>query len=347
MGVHCIDLVTPTHYTDKIASALSKIKHKLKIPVVWNCGGYEKVETLKTLDGLVDIYLPDFKYASSELGERYSCAPDYTAVAQSALKEMHRQTGRAEFDSDGIMKKGVIVRHLVLPKGRHDSVKVLKKIAEILPVGDIRLSLMSQYTPSFADDSEYDLVCLSNVLNVIQDPAERRRALSKAWKAVKPGGLMLVTVYEADGSGASGPSKDDCWQERRKLNSYIDSELAPYMGTVAYGKLWLSMRKPAPGEKFWPPVGTKATICRMYGGSETPVTVIGKSGQFLLVRECQLVFDGPRHSDTVADGILPGRPGVEGEIELAWKTKGACWHEKGKYGGYVVFGRWSHQPHID
>ena len=198
-----------------------------------------------------------------------------------------------------------------------------------------------------ADDSGYDLVCLSNVLNVIQEPAERRRALAKAWKAVKPGGLMLVTVYEADGSGASGPSKDDCWQERRKLNSYIDAELAPYMGTVAYGKLWLSMRKPAPGEKFWPPVGTKATICRMYGGSETPVTVVGRSGQFLLVRECQLVFAGPRHHDTVADGILPGRPGVEEEIELAWKTKGACWHEKGKYGGYVVFGRWNHQPHID
>ena len=156
MGVHCIDLVTPTHYTDKIASVLSKIKHKLKIPVVWNCGGYEKTETLKMLDGLVDIYLPDFKYASSELAKKYSNAPDYTAVAENALAEMHRQVGRAEFDSDGIMKKGVIVRHLVLPRGRHDSVEVLQRIAELLPVGDIRLSLMSQYTPSFADDSEYE-----------------------------------------------------------------------------------------------------------------------------------------------------------------------------------------------
>jgi len=155
MGVHCIDLVTPTHYTDKISRVLSKIKHKLTVPVVWNSGGYETVESLKRLDGLVDIYLPDFKYASAELGKRYSNAPDYQEVAAKALAEMYGQVGRAEFDSDGIMKKGVIVRHLVLPKGRFDSVEILKKIAQILPVKDIRLSLMSQYTPCFADDSEF------------------------------------------------------------------------------------------------------------------------------------------------------------------------------------------------
>lgn len=191
----------------------------------------------------------------------------------------------------------------------------------------------------------YDLVCLSNVLNVIPDRAERVRALAEAWKAVKPGGLMLVTVYEADGSGASGPSKDDCWQERRRLNGYIDDELAPYMGAVAYGKLWISMRKPEPGKKFWPPVGTKATICRAYGGTETPVTVIGRKGQFLLVRDCQLRFDGPRYYDAVADRISEGREGIEQTRELSWKKTG--WHEKGKYGGYVDFGRWGHQPYLD
>jgi len=155
MGVHCIDLVTPTHYTDKIAEVLSKIKHKLTIPVVWNSGGYETVESLRMLDGLVDIYLPDFKYASGELAGRYSNAPDYQAVALEALKEMYRQVGRAEFGADGIMRKGVIIRHLVLPKGRFDSLNVLKLIAENLPVEDVCLSLMSQYTPCFADDTEY------------------------------------------------------------------------------------------------------------------------------------------------------------------------------------------------
>lgn len=152
-GVHCIDLVTPTHYTDKLASVLAKIRHKLKIPVVWNSSGYETVESLRKLDGLIDIYLPDFKYASSESAAKYSNAPDYPSVALDAVKEMYRQVGCAEFDADGMMKKGMIIRHLVLPKGRFDSVRVLETIAENLPVGDIRLSLMSQYTPCFADDS--------------------------------------------------------------------------------------------------------------------------------------------------------------------------------------------------
>ncbi|MBQ1789867.1 MAG: methyltransferase domain-containing protein [Oscillospiraceae bacterium] len=213
------------------------------------------------------------------------------------------------------------------------------------------VDVIDQWDPNWFPNADYvpiegyDVVCLSNVLNVIGDRAERVRALKMAWDALKPGGLMLVTVYEADGSGASGPSKDGCWQERRKLNSYIDSELAPYMGAVAYGKLWLSMRKPAPGKKFWPPVGTKATICRIYGGTETPVTVIGRKGQFLLVRDCLLHFDGPRYYDTVADRISEGREGIEQTRELSWKKTG--WHEKGKYGGYVDFGRWVHQPNLD
>ena len=196
-----------------------------------------------------------------------------------------------------------------------------------------------------ADDSGYDLVCLSNVLNVIQEPAERRRALAKAWKAVKPGGLMLVTVYEADGSGASGPSKDDCWQERRKLNSYIDAELAPYMGTVAYGKLWLSMRKPAPGEKWYPPIGTKLTLSYLTG-SETPYTVVGVNAGKLTIRRCELVFHGPRSPDTLPDEIREGAPGRD-EEELVWHPKSGDWHGKGRYGGYVIWGRWSYQPYLD
>ena len=147
--VHCIDLVTPTHFTDKIIPVLEKAKPALNIPVVWNCGGYESVETLKMLDGLVDVYLPDFKYASPELAKIYSGAEDYPEVAQSALAEMYRQVGKFEIDEDGIAKRGVIVRHLVLPSHRNDTEEVLKIIAKVLPVQDIRLSLMSQYTPEF------------------------------------------------------------------------------------------------------------------------------------------------------------------------------------------------------
>ncbi|MBR2478824.1 MAG: 4Fe-4S cluster-binding domain-containing protein [Clostridia bacterium] len=151
-GVHCIDLVTPTHYADALVRVLSRVKPLLNIPVVWNCGGYEKVETLKALDGLVDVYLPDFKYASEELAERYSGAPSYPKVAQAALAEMYRQTGAVKLDGDGIIKKGVIIRHLVLPGARKDSIAVLDLIANTVPVKDVRLSLMSQYTPDFAAD---------------------------------------------------------------------------------------------------------------------------------------------------------------------------------------------------
>ena len=155
MGVHCIEFVTPTHHTDVIARVLERVKPSLKVPTVWNSGGYEKVETLKMLDGLIDIYLPDFKYGTAETAQKYSAAKDYPEYARDALREMFRQTGRSEFDGDGMMKKGVLVRHLVLPGNRHDSVTVLKTLAEILPIEDIRLSLMSQYTPDFANDTPY------------------------------------------------------------------------------------------------------------------------------------------------------------------------------------------------
>ena len=146
-GAHNIDLVTPTHYADIIADVLKSIKPRLHIPIVYNCGGYEKVETLKMLDGLIDIYLPDFKYASPDLAREYSSAPDYPSVAVKAIAEMYRQTGKVQFDENGMMKKGVLVRHLVLPGCRHDSMKVLDIIKATVPVSDIRISLMRQYTP--------------------------------------------------------------------------------------------------------------------------------------------------------------------------------------------------------
>lgn len=152
-GAHNINLVTPTHYADTVAEALALVKDELCIPVVWNCGGYERVETLRLLEGLVDIYLPDFKYVSPELSKAYSAAPDYAEVAMAALSEMHRQTGAVRFDAHGMMTSGVMVRHLVLPGSRNDSMAVLDRIAATVPVGDIRLSLMRQYTPDFAPRS--------------------------------------------------------------------------------------------------------------------------------------------------------------------------------------------------
>ena len=151
-GAHNINLVTPTHYTTALVRLLTKIKPRLHIPVVWNSGGYESVESLRMLEGLVDVYLPDFKYMSPDLAAAYSAASDYPAVATEAVKEMYRQTGSITFDGDGIARKGVIVRHLVLPGCRADSMAVLRHLAEILPVEDIRVSVMRQYTPDFAMD---------------------------------------------------------------------------------------------------------------------------------------------------------------------------------------------------
>ncbi len=152
MGVHNVNLVTPTHYTAQLARVLEKIKPRLHIPVVWNSSGYESVDALRLVEGLVDIYLPDFKYLSPELAKAYSAAPDYADVATEAVKEMYRQVGKFVLDADGIMTRGMILRHLVLPGCRADSMAVLRHIADILPSAHIRVSIMRQYTPDFAMD---------------------------------------------------------------------------------------------------------------------------------------------------------------------------------------------------
>ena len=149
-GAHNINLVTPTHFADKIAKALAKVKDRLDIPVVYNTSGYERVETLRTLEGLVDIYMPDFKYFSGELAGSYSSAPDYFEVCTEAILEMYRQVGKYRFDSEGMMKKGLLIRHLVLPACRKDSIEVFGHLARLLPPTDILVSVMSQYTPEFA-----------------------------------------------------------------------------------------------------------------------------------------------------------------------------------------------------
>ena len=150
-GASCIEFVTPTHYISRLAALLSKIKHKIPVPVVYNSGGYESVASLRLLDGLIDIYMPDFKYFSSDIAKKYSSAPDYCAVALEALKEMLRQVGRPEYfdDENTRLKGGVILRHLILPSHRKDSIDVLDLVAREIGAENVILSLMGQYTPDF------------------------------------------------------------------------------------------------------------------------------------------------------------------------------------------------------
>lgn len=146
-GANNINLVTGTHYIPQIAMALKLAKEEgLKIPIVYNTGGYEKAESLQILDGLVDIYLPDMKYVSKELSKEYSNASDYFEMASKALEEMVRQVGEAQFDTRGYMTKGVIVRHLVLPGSTRDSKAVMDYLWNTYG-NNIYLSIMNQYTP--------------------------------------------------------------------------------------------------------------------------------------------------------------------------------------------------------
>ena len=142
-GVQNINLVTPTHFLPSILPALES---KLPVPVVYNCGGYESVETLKQLEGKVDVYLPDFKYSDNALAKRLSAAPDYYETAAAAILEMYRQVGKPVIE-DEQMTRGVLLRHLVLPGFVDNSLGVLDWIAEHFASGDILVSLMSQYVP--------------------------------------------------------------------------------------------------------------------------------------------------------------------------------------------------------
>ncbi len=141
-GANNINLVNPTHYASRLADVLTKWKSP--VPIVYNSSGYEKAETLKALDGLVDIYLPDLKYIRADKALRYSAAGDYFERASKAIMEMRRQV-RDRFDSDGMMQSGMIVRHLILPQNTNSSIEILKWLKENLP--DTYVSLMAQYTP--------------------------------------------------------------------------------------------------------------------------------------------------------------------------------------------------------
>ena len=172
-GAENIDLVTPTQYLPTVIPALTP---KLPVPVVYNCGGYEKAETLAQLEGLVDIYLPDLKYADNTLAKQLSGAKDYFAVATRAIREMVRQVGAPQWEGEKL-KKGVIIRHLILPGQVENSLKVLDWIGENFAPGQVLVSLMRQYTPMPGlpapfdrkiTDEEYDAVLSWMYLNDLQ-----------------------------------------------------------------------------------------------------------------------------------------------------------------------------------
>ena len=148
-NVENINLVTPTSYVPQIVQAIKIAKEKgLNIPIVYNTNGYENVETIKSLKGYIDIYLPDLKYAENELGKKYSKVNNYFEIATEAIKEMNKQVGEAEFDENGVMKKGMLIRHLVLPNHISNSKKVLNWINKNMPK-DVCVSLMAQYFPTY------------------------------------------------------------------------------------------------------------------------------------------------------------------------------------------------------
>ena len=144
-GAHNIELVTPTQYSHVLSRVLERPMPG-NLPVVWNSGGYERVETLRALEGKVDVYLPDLKYAAPAPAEKYSKAPDYPEAAKAAILEMYRQRGPVWFEGD-LLKSGVVIRHLILPGQLADTRRVMDWVAESFPPGAVLFSLMAQYTP--------------------------------------------------------------------------------------------------------------------------------------------------------------------------------------------------------
>lgn len=198
-GVDCIDLVTGTHYISAIAQALSGIN--LSIPVVWNSSGYESIEGLKMLEGLVQVYMPDYKYADAELARKYSFAADYPQVAEAALREMFRQVGPYELDERGIMKKGMLIRHLILPNGKFNAMDVMDFVSEAFPEDSVLFSLMSQFTPPTEGLEDYpELQCTldadtnSRLIRYMQ-----RRGLNGFWQEISSATEELLPDWDLTG----------------------------------------------------------------------------------------------------------------------------------------------------
>ncbi|MBP5746728.1 MAG: radical SAM protein [Lachnospiraceae bacterium] len=175
-GANNINLVTPTHFSDQIKKAIIMAKDDgFDLPIVYNSSGYESVEVLKNLDGLIDVYLPDCKYYDEDLAMRFSSSPNYHKIAMKAIAEMLRQTKKCSFDDKGIIKSGVIVRHMVLPGHTNDSIRVIDSLYETFK-DDIYISIMSQYTP---------------VKMIREYPELNRRLTKREYKKVTDHALMI------------------------------------------------------------------------------------------------------------------------------------------------------------
>lgn len=195
LGVHNLNLVTPTHFAPAILEALSM--RKMCIPVVWNSSGYETVELVHDAKGLVDIFLPDFKYASEKTGADLAGAPDYFGVALSAIRAMCQQTGAPVYDADGLMQSGTMVRHLVLPMRTAESLRILDAIHTQLPPGT-PVSLMRQYTP----------------MNDVHLPGLDRRLTPREYRRVRDYMLALdLDGYEQSPEAASSAFTPDFMDE--------------------------------------------------------------------------------------------------------------------------------------
>ena len=185
-GAENIDLVTPSHYLPTVLEALEE---PLNVPVVYNCGGYEKAETIRALEGKVDIYLPDLKYADNQLGKALSGAADYFKVASAAIREMTAQVGPIQWEGEKVVR-GVIIRHLILPGHIENSLKVLDWIADTFRPGEVLVSLMRQYTPMPGmeapfdrpiTEDEYDAVLSWMFLNDLQGFTQEADSANKAF----------------------------------------------------------------------------------------------------------------------------------------------------------------------
>jgi putative pyruvate formate lyase activating enzyme len=147
-GCHNINFVTPTHFAPQLVKAIQlAVPYGFRLPIVWNCSGYENVDVLKLLEGIIDIYMPDIKYSQSKPAKEYSCAPDYFERCKESVIEMHRQVGDLKLDKGGISHKGILIRHLVLPNNLAGSEEVLKFVAEKISINSY-VNIMSQYRPA-------------------------------------------------------------------------------------------------------------------------------------------------------------------------------------------------------
>ena len=207
-GVHNIDLVTPTHFSPLVAEALSGMR--LHIPVVWNSSGYETPEQLRQLEGLVQIYMPDLKYADPELAAEFSFAPDLPEVSLAAIREMFRQTGPAVTDENGLLRRGVLVRHLILPGHPENTLRVIDLMEDELPHRQMLFSLLAQYTPIAALADTPPMKRHPELLRTVSE-AEYRRILDYLdFSSVEEGyvqelsaaGESAIPAFDLTGVGA-------------------------------------------------------------------------------------------------------------------------------------------------